>query len=589
MTADDGTLHPGAPGATAGAAGAAAGDGEEAGRRLFRYVTGDEWREYRAIMRIFAGTFFSEFTHEQVADRLAANGVALDPAVVADRLESLKRWGNLTVSSAVGSPTSLADYYRRRNRYLITRAGQEVHEVVEGVLTRVDEVRDVSTGRLRALHDALVALAAADVAQVDPVRLADLVRAAFDPHQAFTSEITQFFAAINQWQSRYDLDADELRFFAEVLVGYVAERLDEIERTSRPIGRLLQELAPRIPTIVERANRGLAARVEDAGLDGSVTVSRVLGSTIDDWVHLTGWFVGGPGDPSRIERLGRQAVSAIRTLTLNLARLSRVGIGASSRRADFLRLARYFHDAHPGDVPRLAVAAFGLAPTTHWGVLAEDADDPVGPATPWWSAPRALVPDSLRERGDTTNRGRATPLRDRSREQAAVRLRRQREREAAQRVDAELLALPAVDGGTVSHPALVRLEHLLSGAVHRMGVRGSRHEHVDGPIRCTVARVPGRDTTVSSPQGTLTLRNLAVALIAAEHDGEGHTPAIADHGNGHTPATEDDGRPHPPAEPPGTGTEPRPARHGTPREIRRSSAPPAPTTTAAPTGTADVR
>ncbi|HEX6421454.1 MAG TPA: hypothetical protein VFZ77_23325, partial [Acidimicrobiales bacterium] len=40
--------------------------GEEAGRRLFRYVTGDEWCEYRAIMRVFAGTFFSEFTHEQV-------------------------------------------------------------------------------------------------------------------------------------------------------------------------------------------------------------------------------------------------------------------------------------------------------------------------------------------------------------------------------------------------------------------------------------------------------------------------------------------------------------------------------------------
>lgn len=497
------------------------GAGEDAGRRLFRYVTGDEWRDYRAIMGIFAGTFFSEFTHEQVADRLAAGGLVLDPAVVADRLESLKRWGNLTVSSAVGSPTSLADYYRRRSRYLITRAGQEVHELVEGVLTRVDEVRDVSTGRLRSLHDALAALAAVDPAHVDPARLADLVRAAFDPHQAFTSEITQFFAALNQWQSRYDLDADELRFFAEVLVGYVAERLDEIERMSRPIGRLLHDLAPRVATIVEHANRGLAARVEDAGLEASVIVSRAAGSTVDDWEHLVGWFVGGPGEPSRIERLGNQAVSAIRTLTLNLARLSRVGIGASSRRVDFLRLARFFHDAHPDDVPRLGVAAFGLAPTTHWGVLAEDADDPVGTATPWWTAPRALVPESLRERGDTTNRGRATPLQDRSREQATIRLRRQRELEAAQRVDAELLAIAAIDGRAVSHPALVRVEHLVAGAVHRMGVRGRGGEHVDGAIRCAVERTAGRHTTVSSPEGTLSLRDLTVALTPA---GDGLAP-----------------------------------------------------------------
>src|SRR5690606_24043087 len=118
------------------------------------------------------------------------------------------------------------------------------------------------------------------------------------------------------------------------------------------------------------------------------------------------------------------------------------------------------------------------------------------------------------------------------------------------------------------------------GAVHRMGVRGARHEHVDGPIRCTVARAPGRDTTVSSPEGTLTLRNLTVALSAAEHDGKGHPPETAHHGNGHTPATEDDGRPHPPVEQPGTGTAPRPAVHGMAREIRRSSVPPAPSNTA---------
>ena len=114
--------------------------------------------------------------------------------------------------------------------------------------------------------DALRALDAADAAAADGVALADLVRDVFDPHQSFTSEITQFFAAINQWQSRYDLSADEFTFFAEVLVGYVAERLDEIERTARPIGLSLTELEPKLATIVERANRGLAARVEQAGL-----------------------------------------------------------------------------------------------------------------------------------------------------------------------------------------------------------------------------------------------------------------------------------------------------------------------------------
>ena len=43
-------------------------------------------------------------------------GINLD--AVPDRLESLRRWGNLTVSSSIGNPSSLADYYRRRSRYL---------------------------------------------------------------------------------------------------------------------------------------------------------------------------------------------------------------------------------------------------------------------------------------------------------------------------------------------------------------------------------------------------------------------------------------------------------------------------------------
>jgi uncharacterized protein (TIGR02677 family) len=477
---------------------------------------------------VFAGTFFSEFTPDDVTARLAATGHLLDPAAVANRLEQLKSWGNLTVSSAVGNPTSLKDYYRRRNRYLITRAGQEVHDVVEGVLGRADEVRDVSTGRLRALLVALRALEAVDPDREDPVRLADLVRAVFDPHEAFTSEITQFFASINQWQSRYDLTPDEFRFFAEVLVGYVAERLDEIERMAVPVGRLLADLRPKVPAIVARAGQGLSSRVDDAGLGAAVQVTRVLGSTVDDWDHLAGWFVRSAG-PSRIERLTTDAVSAIRTLTQNLTRLSRVGVGASSRRADFLRLARMFTEAAaepgapgaPGSVARIASAALGLHPTNHWGRLSDDADDPVPTSTPWAAAPRADVPISLRERGDTTNRGSASPLRDRSREQALLRQRRDQELAAARRVEVELLAVDEVDGRVLSAAAMVRLQELVSRVLNAMPIRAGAHTRVDGPIACTVERAPGTKTAVTSPAGMLTFLDLRISLRPTEAAGAG--------------------------------------------------------------------
>lgn len=487
---------------------------QAAGRDLFRYVVAAEWADYRTIMSVFADTFFSEFTPEDVATRLADVGHMLDESTVGDRLESLRRWGNLTVSSAVGNPASISDYYRRRNRYLITRPGQEVHQIVEGVLTRVDAVTDVSTGRLRALLEALDYLTTLDAHRANPDILADAIGAVFDPHEAFTSEITQFFAAINQWQSRYDLTPDELKFFADVLVGYVGERLDEIERATRPIGHRLAELFELFPTLVERASRGLASRVDAAGLSGSVAVRHRAGSRTQDWEHLCSWFLRRPGRASRIETLTREAIAAVRTLTLNLTRLSRAGIGAASRRADFLRLAQLFAAAAPEDLPRLATAAFGIAPSNHYGATAADAGDPVPTTTSWWDAPRAEVAISIRERGDTTPRGRISPMPDRTRQRTVLKQRREQERAARDRVDRELLDEPVLDGRMLSPGALARFQQVVGRALARLGTHAMTGERPDGRLICCIERTPGRHTHVGSPKGTLTLLDLTVSITA---------------------------------------------------------------------------
>jgi len=515
-----------------------AGAADAQARLLFRYVTGEEWQEYRAIMAVFAGTFFSEFTPEDVVAHLDAAGTPLDSAVVSDRLESLRRWGNLTVSSATGTPTSLADYYRRRNRYLITQAGQEAHDAVERILARADEVHDISTGRLRALLQALEALDATDVATADSERLADLVRAVFDPHEAFTAEITQFFAAVNQWQNRFDLTPEELSFFAQVLVGYVSERLDEIERMSRPLGLVLSRLAGRVPVIVERASRGLAGRVEAAGLDDAVSVTRHAGSTVADWEHLSAWFLGKPGRPSRMERLFGDAVAAVRSLTLNLIRLSRVGAGASSRRADFLRLARAMATSDTEGAVRMATAAFGLHAACHYGAPAGDAFDPVSPSTSWWTGPVAQVPVSLRARGDTTSRGRTSPIPDRTEELRVLRRRRELERASLHSADAELLALESLDGARLSAGAFARLDQLAGRALARLPVRTAASagagngsgalngsamsgsaQVFDGDIVCIVERSPGTTTAVSvEEEGELCFLGLKISVRSARSD-----------------------------------------------------------------------
>lgn len=496
-------------------------DPADSGRQLFSYLGGREWRDYRAILGVFAGTFFAEFTPDDVVARLAERGTPIDGGAVGERLESLRRWGNLAVSSSVGSPTSLADYYRRRNRYLITSAGQDVYEVVEGVLGRVDEVQDVSASRLRTLLDALRALERIDVASVDPELLADRVREVFAPHEDFTGEITRFFAALNQWQSRYDLSHDELTFFAQVLVTYVAEQLDEIHRVARPVAVLLEDLMAQVPVIVARAGRGLAGRMADAGLGETFAVAHRPGTTVDDWEHLHSWFCPVDGRASRLTQLRGDAIAAIRTLTVNLTRLSRIGVGGASRRADLVRFASVIDRTDPSLVPRLVQAAFGLGPAVHWGNLSADADDPTSAVTPWSDAPPATVPVSLRERGDRAARGVSSPMPDRSIGQRRLRDRREAEREALRRVDDEL-ATAELDGATVSPAALHRLQALVGSTLARLGPSGASTTHDEGNLRCQVRRAPGAVLRVTTSEGALTFSDLAVTIerLAAPIDRE---------------------------------------------------------------------
>lgn len=490
-------------------------DPVDAGRQLFAYLSGREWQDYRAILGVFAGTFFAEFTPDDVAARLAGQGTPMDPAVVGQRLESLRGWGNLVVSSSVGSPTSLADYYRRRNRYLITSAGQDVYEVVEAVLGRVDEVQDVSASRLRTLLDALRALRELDLPTVDPELLADRVADVFAPHEDFTGEITRFFAALNQWQSRYDLSHDELTFFAQVLVTYVAEQLDQIHRVAHPIAAVLDDLMPHVPHLVARVGRGLAGRIEEAGVGETFLVAHRPGTAVDDWDHLRAWFCPTDGRPARLVALRSDAIAAIRTLTLNLTRLSRVGLGGASRRADLVRFASLLDRSDPATAPRLVQAALGLGPSVHWGNPAADVDDPVPAVTPWADAPPAIVPVSLRERGDRAARGSSSPLPDRSAGQLLLRDRRRAEREALRRVDDELASVE-LDGAVVSPAALHRLQALVGATLARLGPTSEATTHVDGRLSCRVERSPRSHLSVSTDEGTLTFAGLAVTVELVE-------------------------------------------------------------------------
>lgn len=504
------------------------GSNPDRARRLFRYLAGDEWREYRTILALFAGTFFAELSPHDVLSQLGANGSVVehghwDLATVEARLESLEGWGNLTVSTSVGNPESLEDYYRRRNIYLVTREGQEVYDLVEGVLDRIDEVRDMQAGRLRAIHRGLLAIDAlvnAGLDRASPAEVADAITVVFDAQASFTEEITQFFASLNQWQSRYDLDEDDVQFFAAILVGYVSEQLADIERLARPVAIVLADLEPTLDDLLARSDGGLAGRVDAAGLADQISVASSAGRRRRDWDYLTSWYRGHPPARSRLEELTGQAVQAVRTLTANLTRLSGVGMASASRRNDFIKLAGWLDETGSADeANRLIAAAFGLGPSRHVGVLSADDEDPVATTTSWVDGPRADVPILIRRRGESQMRGRPTKIRDRSQEKELLRLRRQHEAQAVRRTTVELLSSVGadglLDGADVSRPAFVRLQELLGKSSHNARAGVQVRTAADHDLVCEVTRRPGASTVVTTTDGRLRLIDLEVRLRPA--------------------------------------------------------------------------
>lgn len=510
-----------------GKASSTASDAPEAHRvrHLFRYLGGEEWADYRAILAVFADTFFTEFSPEEVQARLV--GSDLSAGVVQDRLESLRQWGNLTVSTDAGNPTSLEDYNRRRHRYLITSAGQQVFDLTERLLAGIDEVADPQAGRLNDLAARLQMLAdhaSNGFGDLSTEEATAAVRAVFDTHERFAEELTGFFRQLAQWQSRYDLSADEVQLLATVIVGYVSEQLAQIERLQRPIARSLQQVMGHLDRLLPRVDAGLAERVGEAGLADKFSARRIRGSERDDWRLLSGWFSDGPGHPARLSQHTNQALAAVRTLTANLSRLSRLGAATTSRRADFLRLAVFLDAAATsGEAHDLAAAAFGLGSCRKAGTLAADADDPAPTTTPWANAPRASVPVSLRERGERTQRGSTTPMRDRSSEQRAISERLDRERIERQAAARELLSgadgAGRIDGAVLSSAAFGLLRELISLCGHLAADgTGTRAASAAG-LRCELRRDELAETVVRCPQGRLLMHGLTISVTELDAGG----------------------------------------------------------------------
>ena len=464
-----------------------------------RYMTASEWGDYRGVLGVFADRPLAEFTPEDISSE-----TGIDSSTAQARMQSLREWGNLEAVASIRNPKSIEDYYQRSKTYVITPSGQSVYDAVEEMISKLDQVDDLQAGRLRTLRSHLKTVVEQTTRGDDP---SDAVQAAFDTHLQFANQLRNFSADLNIWQRRYDLDVADIPVFAGVLINYFAQRLNEINRETPRIARCIQELEPLLPKVMARLKRsGLAAELREAGVEQQLT-GRRRGAKPDDWEDMRSWFVPSHGH-SEIDRITEQALAAVRTLTTNLTRLTRGGSASASRRSDLLRLAGFFQQAdNPEQAHDIASAAFGLGSSRRLGYPSTDMEDPCPITTSWSDAPKAEVPVSLRERGDTSQRGSTTPIRDRKLAQQRMRNLREQRHAAIREAATELIANVSngrVDGCSLPTASFRMLLRMISNATDG--------RYTANGIRCDIRKESGTRTTIQTTEGQILVRDRVVTL-----------------------------------------------------------------------------
>jgi uncharacterized protein (TIGR02677 family) len=483
---------------------------DEARRDLFRYLTAEESTDYLAVMDMFSATLLTDLSAEEVAGQLAERGFSLSRDTAEARCRQLADWGNLVPSIRDARVATVAEYIRSRSRYQVSKLGGRVHRQAVEILHASDGAREVARellGQIVQSLDRLLALLGsghADGDALDAEVLAGEVTTVFSNQRLFTDSVRDFYAYLAGILSRYDLAGEEYAQFKELLLVY-------IDLITADVNRHAPAVAHRAGLVLAQADRVLHALATLPGLtspDGT-QVERAQGRTRADWEELAAWYDASHG-ASGPEQLRGAAGQALGQLITNAKRLLDSSGTGFSRRADFLRLARWFSAADDEHAHRLYDAAFGAYPARHLLFGPDEPDPRIGPTTSWWHAESVRIPVSLRERGDRTMRGRTSRVPDPTADRLRLTAEAEREAEQRQAAAAELALAGALHGATISPAARDLLLDLMGALLAQQGEQVTDH---DAGLR--LRAVPGPDTVVSSPDGTTTFVRLSLTVSAA--------------------------------------------------------------------------
>ncbi|WP_348760493.1 TIGR02677 family protein [uncultured Salinisphaera sp.] len=398
---------------------AESGRGETA--NLFRHVSAERGRQYRAVLEAFAAAkrqFRLHLRPDEVRAEAHWPEARLPSAEeVQTLLAQLVAWGNLSAQADMARVATIEDYYRAKFLYQLSREGEAVEAGMAAYAAALERRAELQTVALADIQEQLTALTRlADQRPLDDARIHQTLRELVHVFEGLAENAEDFMANLSRTVALQAADAATVVDYKDRLIDYLERFIGDLVAVSGPIAEIITGLEPADALLALAAER--EARDSAPGDDqaGQAATERALGAWRERWAGLHGWFLRTEAGPSQAQRLRASARAAIPRLLAAIARVNERRSGRSDRAADYRELARWFADTPTeDDAHRLWRAAFALSPARH---LALTVAEEVGASTPWRQAPAIVIEPTLRERGRLPSAGGPQRVRDRSAEKA---------------------------------------------------------------------------------------------------------------------------------------------------------------------------
>lgn len=392
---------------------------------LFRHLGAEKAAIYRAVLEAFAAAkrqYRLQLRPDEVLAEAPWDGAVPSPEEVNAALAQLAEWGNLESQPDMARVTTLADYYRARYLYRLSRGGEAVEtalDVFEEAMARRAELQTVALEDIDSRLQALKALL--DARELDVAKLHETLRDLTRVFESLAENAQAFMAGVARSVELQRAELAAVVTYKRRLIDYLDRFIGDLVRRSEPIARAIAGLGPRIkPALLAVAQREARDAAPGDALDQAAEEARRYLAWRERWRGLSGWFLTTGHAPAQAELLRARARAAIPQLLAAIAALNERRSGRSDRSADFRILAGWFAScADDGEAHRLARAAFALNPARHLA-LNPAADESLPASTPWAAAPPLAVHSRLREYGEAAPRGPQARVRLRDEERALL-------------------------------------------------------------------------------------------------------------------------------------------------------------------------